>query len=116
MRRFSLVTSLILLICISGCDLWGSGAYEPDKVVLGDTTGTLSVTGTVQYIDVEGGFWAIVGRAEDAEDSETYNPINLPESFEVDGQPVRVRAEVLEDRVSIHMVGPIIEVRSIEPR
>jgi hypothetical protein len=116
MKRVSVFLPLVVLLCISGCDLWSGGSSVPEKVVLGDTTGTLSITGTVQYLQLEGGFWAIEGRATDTASTETYEPINLPESFEQNGLSVSVRAKQRNDLGSYRMVGPVIEIRSIEPR
>lgn len=116
MKRTLGFLPFILLFCISGCNLWSGGASVPDTVVLGDTTGTQAITGTVKYIQIEGGFWAIVGEVADTDASETYKPTNLPDSYKVDGQRVHVRAIQRDDLFSIHMVGPIIEIRRIEPR
>jgi hypothetical protein len=116
MKRVSILLSLIALLCISGCDLWSGGSSTPEKIVLGDTTGTLTITGTVQYVQLEGGFWAIEGRSADTASTETYEPINLPESFERSGLRVGVRAKQRNDLGSYRMVGPVIEIRSIEPR
>ena len=68
-----------------------------------------SVTGSANGLAAfEGGFYAIRG-----DDASTYDPINLPDEFEVDGLRVRFEGRLLRDRVSFHMAGPIIEVVTI---
>ena len=74
--------------------------------------GAIRVNGTVQYFTLEGGFWAIRG-----EDGVTYDPMNgLDPSFQRDNLRVALVAKVRTDMGGIHMVGPIIEVLSIQTR
>jgi len=91
--------ALGLLLVGAGCDS------------LDDTEGTVTIEGTVRYVQLEGGFWAIEGT-----DGRTYDPVNLPEKFQHDGMRVRVQAVIRDDLGGIHMVGPIIEIRAIEER
>jgi hypothetical protein len=71
--------------------------------------GAIRVNGTVQYFNVEGGFWAIRG-----EDGVNYDPMNgLEPSFQRDNLRVTLVAKVRTDMGGIHMVGPIVEVISI---
>ena len=65
-------------------------------------------TGTVKFLSLEGGFFAIVG-----DDGVAYDPTNLPSGFQRDGLRVRFEARLRRDLVGIHMVGPIVEVISI---
>lgn len=65
-------------------------------------------TGTVQYIDLEGGFYGIVG-----DNNEKYDPINLSEEFEIDGLQVEYTLKILDDQSSIHMWGTVVEVIKI---
>lgn len=69
---------------------------------------SLSFTGTVQYSELEGGFYAIKG-----DDGIVYDPINLASEFRVPGLRVQVEALLREDLAGIHMVGPIIEITNI---
>lgn len=114
MERIFVVVPLLLLLCTAGCDVLSADSSPLRKIVLGDATGTTAITGAVQHVQLEGGFWAIVGKADGGK-TKTYEPINLPASFRVDGQRVRVQAILRNDMGSIHMAGPIIEIRSIEP-
>jgi hypothetical protein len=78
-------------------------------------TGTVVVTGdvargtgTVQFLRVEEGFFAIRG-----DDGVTYDPTNLPTGFQRDGLRVRFEARIRHDLGGTHMVGPIVDVISI---
>ena len=75
-------------------------------------SGAIRVNGTVQHVLLEGGFWAIRG-----EDGVTYDPMNgLDAQFRRDNLPVTLVAKVRNDMGGIHMVGPIVEVISIQAR
>lgn len=69
----------------------------------------LEGTGTVQYIEVEGGFYGIV-----ADDGRQFDPRDLNESYKEDGLRVHFRLREVEDAVSIRMWGTIVEIISIE--
>ena len=66
-------------------------------------------TGTVQWFDLEGGFFAIRG-----DDGVVYDPTNLAGEFRRDGLRVRFDAEIKPNMGGIHMVGPIVEIVAIE--
>ncbi len=66
-------------------------------------------TGKVTRVEIEGGFWGIIGN-----DGIKYDPINLPDEFKKDGQPVRFEAKAREDQMSFHMWGRIVEIVKIE--
>jgi hypothetical protein len=70
---------------------------------------TVTIEGTVRYLDLEGGFWGIVGS-----DGKNYDPVNLNTKYQTDGQLVKVEAEILEDQASIHQRGTLIKISSIE--
>jgi hypothetical protein len=53
---------------------------------------TVTIEGNVRYLDLEGGFWGIVGS-----DGKNYDPVNLNTKYQTDGQLVKVEAEILED-------------------
>jgi hypothetical protein len=71
----------------------------------------IQVSGTVEFISLEGGFYAIR-----TADGKTYDPINLPQEYHHQGMRVRVKARMRGDVASVHMAGPIIEILSIEKR
>jgi carboxymethylenebutenolidase len=67
--------------------------------------------GTVAFISLEGGFYAIR-----SETGVTYDPRSLPEAFRSDGLRVRFKVRILPDAIGFHQVGPIVEVLDIERR
>jgi inhibitor of cysteine peptidase len=69
----------------------------------------VSGTGTVKYIDLEGGFYGIVG-----DDNKHYDPMNLDQTYQQDGLRVRFQARIRQDISSIHMWGTIIEITKID--
>lgn len=72
---------------------------------------TITVVGTVDFIQVEGGCWSIL-----AADQTRYEPINLPEEFKQDGLAVRAVLLPRDDLVSICQIGQIVEILTIERR
>jgi hypothetical protein len=74
--------------------------------------GAIQVSGTVRYFTLEGGFWAVRG-----DDGVTYDPMNgLASEFQRENLRVTLVAKVRTDMGGIHMVGPIVEVLSIQTR
>lgn len=69
----------------------------------------IRTTGTVVYMDLEGGFYGIAG-----DDDVNYDPLNLGEEFREDGLEVEFTAYPVEDVASFHMWGQLVEIRSIE--
>ena len=70
---------------------------------------TKSVIGTVTYLDLEGGFYGIIG-----EDGKKYLPLNLDEGFAEDDLKVRFTYERREGVMSIAMWGQAVNITSIE--
>jgi len=68
-----------------------------------------TMTGTVTFVELEGGFYGIIG-----DDHEKYDPIHLPVDFQKDGLRVKFTARFRNDMASIHMWGKIIEIIRIE--
>jgi inhibitor of cysteine peptidase len=66
-------------------------------------------TGTITYLNFEGGFYGIV-----ADNGKHYDPINLPSEYEESGLRVVFIGKVREDLVSFHMWGELIELISIK--
>jgi hypothetical protein len=98
----------LVLLAVAGCH---NAASDDRQECESGTVGVHSslVTGTVRYIDVEGGFYGI-----EADERTKLDPVNLPEEFRKDGVRVRVRVEELPDRVSIHMWGKIVRIVEIK--
>ncbi|PKL59654.1 MAG: hypothetical protein CVV33_06715, partial [Methanomicrobiales archaeon HGW-Methanomicrobiales-4] len=70
----------------------------------------ISFTGQVVWMDIEGGFYGII-----TPDGLEYLPLNLPESYNVDGVTVDIVGTVPSDVMTIHMWGEPIEIQSINP-
>jgi hypothetical protein len=69
----------------------------------------ITASGTVTYIDLEGGFYGIV-----ASDGARYLPLNLPAEFREDGLSVSFEAEPEEDVATIQQWGTPVTLLSIE--
>jgi inhibitor of cysteine peptidase len=69
----------------------------------------VSGTGTVKFVDLEGGFYGIMG-----DNDQQYEPINLEQTYQEDGLRIRFQAKIRQDMASIHMWGKIIEITKIE--
>ncbi|MEN3202978.1 MAG: hypothetical protein ABDK87_04525 [Atribacterota bacterium] len=70
--------------------------------------GGIQEAGTVVYVPLEGGFFGIVG-----DNGVHYEPVNLPEEFQVNGLRVVFVAEPI-DGVSAYMWGELIRLNRIE--
>ncbi len=100
------LVGILAILTMAAC----GGSITPTSptgtvVVTGDV---VRGTGTVQFLRVEGGFFAIRG-----DDGVTYDPTNLPTGFQRDGLGVRFEARIRRDLSGTHVVGPIVDVISI---
>lgn len=91
-KNLTVLGIVVLLICVglSGC-------------VVGPI---INDTGTITFIDLEGGFYAIVGSTD-------YDPLNLPEEFKVEGIQVQFKA-LRYNGPTFHMWGTPIVLLEIE--
>ena len=90
---------LVLLLCVA----WSGYACGGGNTIKG--------TGTIRYLDIEGGFYGIV-----ADDGNDYDPINLSSDFsdfQEDGLRVTFEGRVRDDLDSLHMWGIIIELTAV---
>lgn len=95
--------TITVLICLTACASPTTPELPP---------GAIRVNGTVQYYNLEGGFWAVRG-----DDGVAYDPIaGLPAAFQRENLRVMLVAKIRTDMGSIHMVGPLVEILSIEAR
>ncbi|MBL7959419.1 hypothetical protein JNL27_04190 [bacterium] len=98
--------ALAIITLLSGCSMNGSDDNHPlglhDSLKNGET---FSINGTVRYIDLEGGFYAVIGK-----DGQAYDPINLSESFQKDGLEAVFLVKIVDDFVSAHMFGIPVEI------
>lgn len=96
MKKLSFLLIFLVILLFIGCRM----SQKQDII---------SENGTVKYIDLEGGFYGIIG-----DSGKNYDPINLSEEFQKDNLRVSFDAKIREDMVSIHMWGTIIEIVRIE--
>lgn len=96
-----LLPGLLLAACAGG----GSPGWVSLEPAVEGSAPSVRVAGTVEHLEVEGGVWVIR-----AEDGSTYNPMNLPPDFRVEGLAVEADAVVRDDLASFKMVGPIVEL------
>ena len=90
-----LLVLVVAIVALAGC--------------LGGGKDVVSGTGTVKFINLEGGFCGIIG-----DDGEHYDPINLDQEFQEDGLPVSFTAKIRKDVASTHMWGTMVEITRIE--
>ena len=69
------------------------------------------MTGTVRYIDLEGGFYGI-----EADDGARYYPLNLSGVYKEDGLQVRFSINQRSDIMTTVMWGQVCEIVEIEKR
>ena len=68
-------------------------------------------TGTITYVDLEGGFYGIV----DSQGNH-YFPVDLPQAFQKKGLDVLFRAEPVRKSVSTSMWGQPVRIEAIKER
>ncbi len=69
----------------------------------------ITQSGTVRWLDLEGGFWGIV-----ADDSTKYDPGTLDERFRKDGLRVRFDARKTEGQMSFRQWGTLVTIVRID--
>jgi hypothetical protein len=65
--------------------------------------------GRIVYLGFEGGFYGI-----EADDGSSYDPVNLPPNFRIEGLRVKFTVKILIGMASVHMWGRLVEIISIE--
>ena len=86
---------------------WG----VPVEVIAIDTAGNatyVAETGTVAYIDLEGGFYGII-----ADDGMHYLPLGLEERYRVDGMRLTFAGEVSRDVMTVQQWGTPVEIIAV---
>lgn len=125
-RRSAMLHRILIFIVVAALGLVGAcsntAPLEEEPVVTPTTVeeidegegpdpeDVVSATGTVRYVDLEGGFYGIVSR-----DDQRYLPQNLPDSLRHDGRHVRFRGTLQRDVVTIQQWGTPIELIDIAP-
>jgi hypothetical protein len=101
MKTLARMLCVVLLAASGACHSAGTDAVPPPPGWV--------VTGTVQHVDMEGGFYGIV-----TDRGTKLDPINLPAAFQKDGLHIRARIETIRDPVSSHMWGIVVNILEIE--
>ncbi len=124
-RAGCVVSICLFLVAMSGCttpsppaevlpepEPNGSDSVMPPpaKRSAGPQADTFTLTGTIVWKALEGGFFAI-----HADDGKKYDPINLPDSMKKEGLRVSVTVRLKKGAMSFHMYGAIIEIVDIGP-
>jgi cob(I)alamin adenosyltransferase len=65
----------------------------------------VKLTGRIVYRDLEGGVWVLEG-----DDGRTYQLAGGDRKIKKDGQRVEVDGQVDSNAMTIHMVGPVLNV------
>ncbi len=103
-----------ITICLGLLGAWGGCRSSSPRAAEespggAGTTPSPVVTGTVRYLDLEGGFYGIV-----ADDGRKLDPVNLPEEFQKDGLRLEVRVVPLRDHVSARMWGTPVRILQLK--
>ena len=94
----------VLLITVAAIGCSGSPTSPLDASRAG------AVNASIRFLNLEGGCWTV------AIAQNYYLPLNLPAQFKRDGLPVRVAFRERDDYGSVCMVGPVVEILSIQSR
>jgi hypothetical protein len=105
-----MMTLRVRPLAIGACALIGACGGASLAAPLRSSTHA-TVDATVQFLSLEGGCWTL----EVSQDG-YYLPLNLPDSFRRDGLSVRADLLRRDDYNSVCMVGPVVEVLSIQAR
>ena len=120
-QRLLIVLSAVfpLAACsMDGLDRLTQGHHEtsaPQKTSPIPQEQTITATGRVTYVDVEGGFYGIIAETSpnDKGGPEHLQPMNLDKAYQRDGLRISFEAKPRPDLMSIFMWGSIIEVTKI---
>jgi hypothetical protein len=94
---------ILILICI--LIFFGLSGCIEESIIEG--------TGTVKYINIEGGFYGILSDTSFF-GFKSLDPVNLPIDFKEDGLQVKFKAIILWNQMSFHMWGIMIKIIEIE--
>ena len=111
MRKLTAMAIMVLALeapafCLDRPPLPGGEKGKAETVI---DRQSIAATGRVVHVDLEGGFWGIVG-----DDGTQYDVVDLPREFRKQGLKVRFTAKARSGGVSFHMWGVIIELVTIE--
>ena len=109
MLRLFTVFAFVVLLAASACStkpppetVTPPPSETPEAAPAPDVA---SGVGTIQFFDLEGGFYGLV-----ADDGARYDPLNLDEAFQQDGLRVRFRARLRTGVMTIRQWGKPVEI------
>ncbi len=73
-----------------------------------DFSGTI-ITGTVKFIDIEGGFYGII-----SDDGTKLDPLNLSVDYQEDGLRIKAGISIKKNVVTIRMWGTPVQINQIQ--
>jgi hypothetical protein len=86
-----LLSILLLISFVSGC-----------------VKASMEDTGIIKFVDLEGGFYGIVG-----DNGQKFDPVNLRKEFKKEGLKVKFVYTLKKSTSNVHQWGRIIEILSI---
>jgi hypothetical protein len=107
-----------LILCLTACNsrsdnalvtLTESNNLEAAMPEKQTTSPIIEFRGTVKYISIEGGFYAIY-----ADDGRKFMPRKLGELHRRHGLVVKVSGKILKDVLTTQQHGQVLDIRSIE--
>jgi len=121
-RLAPLVVAVLVVALASGCRSVGRLDEPPSDLpgIREQADGSVVAVGTLEWVDLEGGFWAVTADpVGDAASTATIAVIANGADFEPVLRPLAGRTVSVSGRrfggVSIRMAGPEIEMVSVEP-
>lgn len=104
--RWKMVSFALVIIAATSALVIGY-LNTSNKMKKGENT--VMGTGTIEFLDFEGGFYGII-----SDDGEHYDPIDMNEEFRVHGLRIYFEAKILEDFGTIHMWGKPVSLLKIQ--
>ncbi|MCX8094738.1 MAG: hypothetical protein N3D74_00905 [Caldisericia bacterium] len=105
-KKLLIITLILTILVIGSITLY----FKIRNAEQGDfENGEIIMKGTIKYIDLEGGFYGIVG-----DNGKNYLPINLSQEFKINGLRVKFEGKIRNDVMTIYMWGTPIEIIKIE--
>ncbi len=107
-----MLSGLVPLLLLAACaaDITSLSYRMTDPAPTPPADQRLVADGTIRFLNVEGGCWALATAAGN------YEPAGLPQALRRDGQNARVWFHAATDLASICMIGPIVYIDSAVAR
>jgi heat shock protein HslJ len=106
--HYGKMLTFISLVLLLGCASAEKNGWVKLKVSDESRKPAQMIEGVVKHLPIEGGLFVI-----QSADGKQYHPIHLPKTFQSDGLQVQANIQILEDVMSVGMVGPVIDLLEI---